>query len=146
MGDVYPIEPARRDQLPHSGNEAFLLKKLHDYIELTETEAEYVLTIELSAFGLINVDVTLAKSSLHINAHWKPTVRVAGTRRARTRSRISRPSWERAFVLPGDVLRQDIHASYGNGVLTVRLPRDPSHRLPREIEVTMAGCPKSSRR
>ena len=138
MGDVFAIHPSRlKARRPGPGDQG-QVRKLHKNIGFEEFDTEYVLTIELRTLGLSKIEATLVGYTLYIQADWKPAARVTGSVSRRSRSCISRSSLRRAFVLPGDVLRRQIDAAYGNGVLKIRLPREAGDRLPRKINIAGA--------
>lgn len=135
MGDVFPILPARGGRYPPSSDDDCQVLQLHDHIAFSEFENEYVLTLELIALGLVNIDINLVRSRLHIAVDWQPAIRVSSPGHARSRNRVSRSSLHRSFGLPADVMRKDVSATYGNGVLKIRLPREGDSQEPRKIEI-----------
>jgi HSP20 family protein len=87
--------------------------------DVSETEAAYVIEIELPGVRREDVDVELDGNELIVSGELKERSR-EGLLRRRTR-RIG--NFEYRVVLPGDLRADDVEASLAYGVLTVHVPK-----------------------
>ena len=87
--------------------------------DVSETDAAYVVEIELPGVGREDVNVELDGNELVVGGEVKERKR-EGLLRRRTR-RIG--NFEYRVTLPGDLRADDVGASLAHGVLTVRVPK-----------------------
>ena len=80
-----------------------------DY-ELYEEDGEFVLTVEMPGFDTSDISVTWDEGVLNIAAEHDDE------------SRGRRKTYHRRFRFPKRIEDEEIHATYRNGVLEVRLP------------------------
>ena len=94
-------------------------------VDLSETDTEYIVRLEVPGIRSENLDVTLDGNVLTLS----------GQREARQDKTNEKYIWRerdqgrfvRALRLPGPVVEQDVKASIHNGLLTVQLPKaEPS--------------------
>ena len=78
-----------------------------------------------------DIDIEIAGRRVSVQGERKDKERV-GILRRRERT-VGRFAYE--VTLPGDIEDTDIHASFNDGVLTLRVPK-PEHARPRRIQVT----------
>lgn len=88
-------------------------------LDVTETSQEYVFEVDLPGLKLEAIKVTSDNDVLSISGHRLPPHH--GGRSLR----VERPSgtFVRRLALPPDARSREIHASYSDGVLELRLPR-----------------------
>jgi HSP20 family protein len=103
--------------------------------DISETDAAYVVEVDLPGMTMHDIAVQLEGT----------TVTIAGQRQS-THSesvsqhlRVERPcgTFQRAFTLPTAVKRDEVQATYANGVLTITIPKAEAAR-PRKITVQAA--------
>ena len=87
--------------------------------DVSETDASYVVEIELPGVRRKDVDVELDGNELVVTGEVKETKR-EGLRRRRTR-RVG--DFEYRVTLPGDLKADDVEATLEHGVLTVQIPK-----------------------
>jgi HSP20 family protein len=87
--------------------------------DVLETDAAYVIEIELPGVRREDVDVELDGNELIVSGELKERTR-EGLLRRRTR-RIG--NFEYRVILPGDLRADDVEASLAYGVLTVHVPK-----------------------
>ena len=103
--------------------------------DISETDAAYVVEVDLPGMTIHDISVQLDGT----------TVVIAGQRQsAKSESvnhhpRVERPcgTFQRAFTLPTAVQRDEVQATYANGVLTITVPKAEAAR-PRKIMVQAA--------
>lgn len=101
-------------------------------VDVAENEREIVLHAELPGMKKEEIDIQLSGDTL--------TLRGERKRESSTRSehyhRLERQygAWQRIFQIETPVEAQQVAASYENGVLTVRLPKQAAAQ-PRQIEI-----------
>jgi len=103
-------------------------------VNIKETPVEYI--IEMAAAGMkkedfnINLDRNIIKISSEISYE------NSEKEENYTRKEFSYNSFERSFVLPEAANREDIKASYKDGVLEVIIPKkEEAKLLPKSIEI-----------
>ncbi len=89
--------------------------------DLSETETEYTITVDIPGFDEKDVDVLFQKNNLTIRGSKETETE----KKHRHYHQIERKSgsFERSFYLPDEVDEQKIEAKYKHGVLTIRLPK-----------------------
>jgi HSP20 family protein len=102
--------------------------------DVSETEAAYVIEIELPGVRREDVNVELDGNELVVSGEVKERSR-EGLLRRRTR-RIG--NFEYRVTLPGDLRADDVEASLAHGVLTVHVPKAQSTKH-NKIDVTDAS-------
>ena len=104
-------------------------------VDVREENDKYVVEIELPGLTEKNIDVKVEENLLTISSvsDEKEEEKKNGYLiRERRSSRFSR-----SFVLPKDVQKDNIDASFKNGILTLEVPRAPKEQ-PKKIEVKKA--------
>jgi HSP20 family protein len=104
-------------------------------MDVYETDVAYVIEADLPGVTMPDISVQLAET----------TVVVAGKREsavpgsAEPQSRVERPcgTFRRTFTLPTAVKRDEVQATYANGVLTITVPKADAAR-PRQITIQAA--------
>ena len=105
------------------------------HTDISETDAAYVVEVDLPGMTIHDISVQLEGT----------TVVIAGQRQStpsgsmHQHPRIERPcgTFQRAFTLPTAVQRDEVQATYANGVLTITVPKAEAAR-PRKITVQAA--------
>jgi HSP20 family protein len=100
--------------------------------DVSETDAAYVVEIELPGVHREDVDVELDGNELVVTGEVKEKKR-EGLLRRRTR-RIG--NFEYRVTLPGDFRADDVEASLAHGVLTVQVPKAQTTTMHNKIEVS----------
>lgn len=103
-------------------------------IDLQDKDEEFVLTAELPGFDRDDIDVQVTDRTLHLNAEHEEESEEE-TEGEYVRRERRRASVARSISLPETVKREDIDATYNNGVLTVRMPKSEPVTQGTEIEI-----------
>ena len=101
-------------------------------VDIREDENSYVLEAELPGHTEESVEVKLDDNLLTIST--KEEESAEDTKDGYVLRERRYASFNRSFVLPKDVNREDIEASFSNGLLTLELRKSPESK-PRQIEV-----------
>lgn len=99
--------------------------------DLTESEEEFVLQMELPGFTRSDVEITVDNGVLTVSG--ERSVQEEDEVSYHLRERGTR-QFRRSFMLPRSVNQDDVRANLQDGVLTVELPKAAEAR-PRRIEV-----------
>lgn len=91
-------------------------------MEMTETDDQYHLTVEVPGVAAEDVDISLEGDLLVLKGEKREEEEKKG--RNYCVSERSYGSFERRVTLPPDAIADDISASSDNGVLTIVIPRD----------------------
>ena len=104
-------------------------------VDVREEDDKYVLEAELPGLSEGDVEVKLDDSLLTVSAELenKEEEKREGYILRERKSR----SFSRSFVLPRDVDRESIQASFSNGLLILELHKTPESK-PRQIEIKSA--------
>jgi HSP20 family protein len=94
--------------------------------DITETEKEYRIAAELPALDAKDVEVTLTKDTLSITG--EKTDEKEEKKKDYYLSERRYGTFRRSFRLPDEVDVDNIGAEFGNGVLTVTLPKKPGSK------------------
>jgi HSP20 family protein len=130
--------------LEEGGEEGGRSFEFNPVVDVEQHDDQYEITVELP--GVIGEDVNVEVSDdMLVVSGSKERKQTRGEGENRQSERIY-GSFQRAFRLPDDALREDIEAHFADGVLTLRIPRDASKRQPasRRIEVRR-GAPAGER-
>lgn len=104
-------------------------------VDIYETENhEVVIKVELPDVRKEDIKVTFENDVLTIAGERKPDEAVAREQFSRLERRYG--SFSRAFTLPDTVEASAIHATYRDGLLTIRLPRREEAK-PKQISVNV---------
>jgi HSP20 family protein len=101
-------------------------------VDIRETDAEYLMEVELPGLSEKDVEVKLDKNLLTISSRKEEKLdekKNGYVLRERRSARFSR-----SFVLPEGVDREKIGAEYRNGILNLTFPKVPAVK-PKTIEV-----------
>ena len=101
-------------------------------VDIVEDEDRYVLEAELTGLSEKDVDVKVEDSLLTISS--KKTEETETEKRSYLLRERRDFQFTRSFVLPKDVNRESIAASFKNGLLTLELPKLPETK-PRKIDI-----------
>lgn len=104
-------------------------------VDIREDENSYVLEAELPGHTEDSVEVKLDDNLLTISTKDEESDENKQNGYVLRERRYA--SFTRSFVLPKDVNREDIQASFSNGLLTLELRKSPESK-PRQIEVKKA--------
>lgn len=104
-------------------------------IDVSETEAAYVLAFELPGIALEDIDVQVQERTLTVTAERRETEPKEGTRRHRVEMRYGR--FSRTIELPENVGAEQVEATLDKGVLTVTVPKRPESR-PTKVQIKTA--------
>ncbi|MCT0208729.1 Hsp20/alpha crystallin family protein [Synechococcus sp. CS-1332] len=98
--------------------------------EVHETEAAYIIALELPGVDRSSIDVKATDRSLIITAERRahqpagdPSAAAEGNRRAPLLSEFRYGTWSRSFRFPGGIQRDALEAHYRDGLLTVTAPK-----------------------
>jgi HSP20 family protein len=89
--------------------------------DVKETEAAYVLSVELPGMKREDIDLAMDGDALLISGHKQEQRQEAGAAYRLSERRFGR--FERSFPLPPDVRREAVSAEFHDGVLAITLPR-----------------------
>ena len=103
--------------------------------DISETDAAYVVEIDLPGMIIHDISIQLEGTTVVITGQRQST----HSESAKQQARVERPcgKFQRAFTLPTAVERDEVQATYANGVLTVTVPKADAAR-PRQITVQAA--------
>jgi len=103
--------------------------------DISETDAAYVVEIDLPGMIIHNISIQLEGTTVVITGQRQST----HSESAKQQARVERPcgTFHRAFTLPTAVKRDEVQATYANGVLTITVPKADAAR-PRQITVQAA--------
>jgi HSP20 family protein len=105
--------------------------------DMTESEKEYVLTVELPGMDEKDIDLTVTENSISLNGEKKSEQEVTENDYHLTERSYGR--CQRSFAMPAGVDVEKVKASFSKGVLTVNLPKTKEARAkPRKVEVKSA--------
>lgn len=102
-------------------------------VDVSEDDAEYKITAELPGASEKDVEVNVSGDRLTIRGE----KRQESERKDQNYYLAERSygSFQRSFLLPEDVNREKVDATFSKGVLTVTLPRNASAKAARKIEI-----------
>lgn len=92
-------------------------------MNISETDEEYRVTIELPGTSKDDVEVTVQEGQLTMSGEKKEEEKEEKENYSRVERRYG--SFRRSVPLPADVKEEEVEASFKNGVLSVRLPKAP---------------------
>jgi len=103
--------------------------------DISETDAAYVVEIDLPGMIIHDISIQLEGTTVVITGQRQST----HSESAKQQARVERPcgTFHRAFTLPTAVKRDEVQATYANGVLTITVPKADAAR-PRQITVQPA--------
>jgi HSP20 family protein len=102
--------------------------------DMTESEKEYVLTVELPGMDEKDIDLTVTENSISLKGEKKSEQEV--TEKDYHLTERSYGCYQRRFALPAGVDVEKVKASFSKGVLTINLPKTKEARAkPRKVEV-----------
>jgi HSP20 family protein len=105
-------------------------------VNIKETPVDYI--IEMAAAGMKKEDfnINLDRNIIKISSEITQENTDENTKENYTRREFSYESFERSFVLPEAANREDIKATYKDGVLEVVIPKkEEAKLLPKNIEI-----------
>ncbi len=106
-------------------------------VDIAEFADRFELAVDLPGVDPDKVEVTLEEGVLSLSGERAaPARRANGDQEEESRTRIERPygRFYRRFVLPETVDAERVQATGRNGVLEIRIPKQPK-ALPRRIKV-----------
>ncbi|MCX7831875.1 MAG: Hsp20/alpha crystallin family protein [Actinobacteria bacterium] len=90
-------------------------------VEMYETDNELVVKAELPGLSSKDVDITLTDDALTIKGEKKESEEVKGENYYRKETRYG--SFHRTIPIPLPIKKEDVKASFKDGVLEIRLPK-----------------------
>jgi HSP20 family protein len=105
------------------------------HTDISETDAAYVVEVDLPGMTIHDISVQLEGTTVVITGQRQS----ANSENVNQHPRVERPcgTFQRAFTLPTAVQRDEVQATYANGVLTITVPKAEAAR-PRKITVQAA--------
>jgi HSP20 family protein len=105
------------------------------HTDISETDAAYVVEVDLPSMTIHDISVQLEGTTVVIAGQRQS----ANSESVHQHPRVERPcgTFQRAFTLPTAVQRDEVQATYANGVLTITVPKAEAAR-PRKITVQAA--------
>lgn len=117
-----------------SGREAVTSADWIPAVDISETDAEYIVRVELPGIEKKDVKVSVSGDVLWIQGERRQEKEEETERHHRVERAYG--SFLRTFALPDDVQDEKLSAEFRNGVLHVRLPKAETPKpMTREIEV-----------
>lgn len=101
-------------------------------LNLYELDHEYLLVAEIPGATAENIELTVSGGVLQLKSGGQPPAGLAEDR-FRRQERF-RGAWERALTIPERVQEEQVSAEFGDGILTVHLPKIAA-AAPRQIPV-----------
>lgn len=123
--------PAAR---PESGKEAITVADWIPAVDISETDAEYVIKAELPEVKKEDVKVTVQHGVLTIHGERKHEKEEKGKKYHRVER--SYGSFTRSFTLPDEVDETKVRAEYKDGMLHLHLPKSEKAK-PKAIDVKL---------
>ena len=122
------------DMFPASERKTFKAMPSIMKTDIKETEDQYVLSVELPGFNKEDVKLSLKDGYLNISAATQNEDEEKDGKFLR-RERYT-GSMTRSFYVGEDITEEDVKAKFGNGVLTLSLPKE----APKKIEEPKYIC------
>ncbi len=122
------------DMFPASGRKTFKAMPSIMKTDIKETEDQYVLSVELPGFNKEDVKLSLKDGYLNISASTQNEDEEKDGKFLR-RERYT-GAMTRSFYVGEDITEEDVKAKFGNGVLTLLLPKE----APKKIEEPKYIC------
>lgn len=128
-GTSRPSGPA--DAKPASDIESVETAEWHPAADVYENKDEYVVAVDLPGIDRSTLDISIDDDRLTIKGE---RAEIDATQQLSERPR---GNFMRSFDIPASVAQNQIKAEYKDGVLRIRLPRQPERKAQRiEIKVT----------
>jgi HSP20 family protein len=119
---------------PSRGSEPITLTEWSPSVDIAETDQEFVIKAELPELRKQDIKVSVEDGTLYLTGERKVESEDKGLTFHRMERAYGR--FERAFTLPENAEREKITSEYKEGILTVRLPKNPkARRAAQQIEV-----------
>ena len=123
------------DMFPESGRKTFKTMPSIMRTDIKETEDQYVLSVELPGFNKEDVKLSLKDGYLNISATAQSEDEEEKDGKFLRRERYT-GAMTRSFYVGEDITEEDVKAKFGNGVLTLALPKE----APKKIEEPKYIC------
>ena len=118
-----------------NGQEEITVAEWAPLVDITEDDKEYVIKAELPEVKKGDVKVRVEDGVLYLSGARQFEKEEKGKRYHRIERAYG--SFTRSFALPDDADPQNVNAEFKDGVLNVRVAKDPNAR-PKSIEVKVA--------
>lgn len=116
-----------------TGDDVLRTSVLTPKLDVSETEQDIQVTVELPGLSEKDLDVELADDRLKIRGEKKDSRETKEHNFHRMERTFG--SFERMIALPAKVKRENVHATFKDGVLTVVLPKVEPSRVQQKITV-----------
>ena len=124
------------DMFPESGRKTFKTMPSIMRTDIKETEDQYVLSVELPGFNKEDVKLSLKDGYLNISATAQNEEEEEEKDGKFLRRERYTGAMTRSFYVGEDITEEDVKAKFGNGVLTLALPKE----APKKIEEPKYIC------
>ncbi len=124
------------DMFPESGRKTFKTMPSIMRTDIKETEDQYVLSVELPGFNKEDVKLSLKDGYLNISATAQDEEEEEEKDGKFLRRERYTGAMTRSFYVGEDITEEDVKAKFGNGVLTLALPKE----APKKIEEPKYIC------
>ena len=124
---TFPVSRSSRCEMPLQG----VMKT-----DIRETENEYVLDIDLPGYKKEDVKAQLKDGYLNISVSREENKEEKDAKDKYLRKERYTGSVSRSFYVGEDITEEDVKAKFGNGVLTLALPKE----APKKIEEPKYIC------
>ena len=124
------------DMFPESGRKTFNTMPSILRTDIKETEDQYVLSVELPGFNKEDVKLSLKDGYLNISATAQNEEEEEEKDGKFLRRERYTGAMTRSFYVGEDITEEDVKAKFGNGVLTLSLPKE----APKKIEEPKYIC------
>lgn len=101
-------------------------------IDISETEQEYVIDVEIPGMDKKDIDLNVENNTLTISGERKFEKKEDNKQYHRVESHYG--SFSRSFTLPENVDTETVHASYKNGILTITVKKSEKS-MKKQIEI-----------
>lgn len=126
---------AEKDVKSQDGKEAIVMADWVPTVDISETDQEFQIKVELPGIKKENIKVTLEGGTLTLQGERPEEQEQKGRRIHRVERSYGR--FLRTFTLPDEVDESKVHAEFKDGILTLRLHKSPE-AAPKAIEVKVA--------
>jgi HSP20 family protein len=131
LNRLFSRPSARRD----NGQEAMTVADWIPTVDISETDAEFLIKAELPEVNKDDVKITLQQGVLTIQGHRAHEREERGTRYHRVERAYG--TFARTFTLPDYVDDTNVRAEFKDGVLTLHVPKSEKAK-PKAIEVKVS--------
>lgn len=116
-----------------SGPLLFVVREVwHPPTDVYETDEELVVMLDLAAVSQDNLEIAIEDNVLHVRGRRQAPL--PSNKISVYRMEIPYGDFEAHIHLPVRIVRDEVQASYENGLLAIRLPKEKARRIAVRVE------------